>query len=40
MPVGPLLCVVEGPTRGRLWASDDPTSSIAAGARPDQWTVI
>jgi site-specific recombinase XerD len=22
MPVGPLLCVIEGPTRGRPWASD------------------
>jgi site-specific recombinase XerD len=22
MPVGPLLCVAEGPTRGRRWASD------------------
>jgi site-specific recombinase XerD len=22
MPVGPLLCVVDGPTRGRHWASD------------------
>jgi site-specific recombinase XerD len=22
MPVGPLLCVIDGPTRGRPWASD------------------
>jgi site-specific recombinase XerD len=22
MPVGPLLCVIDGPTRGRRWASD------------------
>jgi site-specific recombinase XerD len=22
LPVGPLLCVIEGPTRGRSWASD------------------
>jgi integrase len=22
MPVGPLLCVIDGPTRGRSWASD------------------
>jgi integrase len=22
LPIGPLLCVVEGPTRGRPWASD------------------
>jgi site-specific recombinase XerD len=28
MPVGPLLCVIDGPTRGRPWASD------AARAQP------
>ena len=22
MPVGPLLCIIDGPTRGRPWASD------------------
>jgi len=22
MPIGPLLCVIDGPTRGRPWASD------------------
>ena len=29
MPVGPLLCVIDGRTRGRPWASD-----AGAGSRP------
>ena len=36
MPVGPLLCVVDGPTRGRHWASDAARTQlrrVAAKAR-------
>jgi site-specific recombinase XerD len=38
MPVGPLLCVVDGPTRGRPWASDAARAQLRrvaskAGAR-------
>jgi hypothetical protein len=35
MPVGPLLCVIDGPTRGRPWASDSaraPLRRVAARA--------
>jgi site-specific recombinase XerD len=38
MPVGPLLCVIDGPTRGRPWASDAARAQLrrvaaAAGVR-------
>ena len=32
MPVGPLLCVIDGPTRGRPWASD--VTAPSCGASP------
>jgi site-specific recombinase XerD len=28
MPVGPLLCVIDGPTRGRPWASDSARAQL------------
>jgi site-specific recombinase XerD len=28
MPVGPLLCVIDGPTRGRRWASDSARAQL------------
>jgi integrase len=31
LPVGQLLCVIDGPTRGRSWASDTPTPSRSGG---------
>ena len=30
MPVGPLLCVIDGPTRGRPWASDAARGQLRA----------
>jgi integrase len=30
MPVGPLLCVIDGPTRGRRWASDSARGNCGA----------
>jgi site-specific recombinase XerD len=38
MPVGPLLCVIDGPTHGRPWASDAARAQLrrvaaAAGVR-------
>jgi integrase len=38
LPVGPLLCVIDGPTRGRPWASDSARAQLwrvaaKAGAR-------
>jgi integrase len=34
MPVGPLLCVIDGRTRGRPWASDAARNSVASPPRP------
>jgi integrase len=28
LPVGPLLCVIDGPTRGRPWASDSARAQL------------
>jgi integrase len=33
MPVGPLLCVIDGPTRGRRWASDSARAQLRRAPR-------
>jgi hypothetical protein len=38
VPVGPLFCVVKGPTRGRPWAAAAARSTETIGARRE-WTV-